>query len=408
MYFIVSTSSTITLQGSNQRNAEATPSLLAVPQTTSSIALRSTPQQMSLDELSISSLPMDNNENSSFQEEMAPHNAIKFQQNSYTDNDDKQSYLLNHQAQLNNLTTESPSEMIISETNRHDIFAHNSVSSHHLDPAKNTIDGACATPDFEMRSIFTLTGEDELETKCTSINGGIDTQPNNDQNSRNVKTFDTETDNVVTEYTTVVVGKVFSSGDALKADTHDEDEEETIYASLDHFNEPSQNPISYNQSRLCPQKNSPSQDIQKEFERDFCSVEDALFNGEQIEVKKGSSLNDETTRIVVNELKSSEGIRITLNFEGNSSSALHNLNSELAITSINCQDETDCDFDINHDDVQTSKIDLGPPNRSIRIVGPEIPENASSNEITDAVLSVDQHGDGNAITLEIDTSTSVI
>ena len=161
---------------------------------------------------------------------------------------------------------------------------------------------------------------------------------------------------------------------------------------------------------LCSQaqKISPSQDIQREFEKDFCSVEEALSKGEEIEMDGASTLNDEKTKMVANDLENSQGVRITLNFNDDSSDNLLNYNSELVTSSVNCKDETDCDLLIDNGDLQVSRTEQDPPNRHITILGSESQEINHLNAAKDNALSVNQYEDNNAITLEIDTSTSVI
>ena len=247
-----------------------------------------------------------------------------------------------------------------------------------------------------------------METRCSNVNGGIEYCVKRDCSFKNFKSFDTETDNVVTEYTTIVVGKVLPSDNTFNRDTDDAEDTQTIYASLEHLNDQSINSTNFVQSLPIPQKMLPSQDIQNEFEKDFCSVEEALSNGDEVEMDVASTVNDDRTTIVANDLDNSQGVRITLNFDDDSSDTLLKYNSEFATSSIGCQDETDCDLLIDNGDVQTSGIGVDPPNRHITIIGSEPQEINPCNAAKANTSSVDQHEDNSAIILEIDTSTSVI
>merc|ERR1712223_2305059 len=161
----------------------------------------------------------------------------------------------------------------------------------------------------------------------------------------------------------------------------------------------------------------PSEDIQKEFEKDFCSVEEAL-GGHREDCQDvpppimGAQIIDDNTDI--RDLENSESVRITINFDEDSDSQLLKYNNELASISspmVLSPEETDCDLLVNDDgnlDIQTLTQTSDPPNRTITIIGPEPIETISSNESNQNVLSINSNEGQSTITLEIDTSTSVI
>ena len=292
------------------------------------------------------------------------------------------------------------------ETNHHHAFVCNYESSANIKDNEFIIDGARATTcDFEMKGITANT--DELETECHLMTNMLGPQFGNP----NSIGLEIETDNVVTEYTTVVVGKVLSTEEnqITKENLCVKDEQETIYASIEHLNESQKEESNYILSRSSSDQSSPSNDIQLDFEKDFCSVEDALFNGAQVDADIASNPNDKTTRIVVeDESQTPEDVDTSLNAIPEVSSCLYALDSELTLRKINLNEETDCDLDIHIDDAHTI---LEPPNRAITIIRPEIVSQSGSSNATEQMVlsSADRRtNETNMITLEIDTTTSVI
>merc|ERR1712223_726759 len=152
----------------------------------------------------------------------------------------------------------------------------------------------------------------------------------------------------------------------------------------------------------------PSEDIQKEFEKDFCSVEEAL-GGNREDCQDvplpiiGAQIIDDNTDI--RDLENSESVRITINFDDDSDSQLLKYNNELASISspmLLSPEETDCDLLVNDDeilDVQTSTQTSDPPNRTITIIGSEHPETILSNEANQNVQSINSNDGQSAITL---------
>ena len=401
------------MQGNHQRNAETTLSYLSE---SPRITLQSTSEALSRNEPSLSNLSNDNNKISNIHGARVISDSVcdqKFWKDPEnfiirSNKQQKQEDVSQTHAQLNSSIrdTEQPCNAFL--TREDNIGEYTKTSSITINGDNSFIDGAGADTGFESVKELSFEDEDELQTRCSNVTNGIDYCTDRDFSFKNFKSFDTETDNVVTEYTTIVVGKVLSPDTTSNRDTDDADETQTIYASLEHLNDQSIDSTNFVQSLSIPQKMSPSQDIQKEFEKDFCSVEEALSNGEDLEMDGASTVIDEILGIGANDLENSRGVRITLNFNDDSSDDLLKYNSEFATSSVDCQDETDCDLLIDNGDVQISRSESDPPNRHITIIGSDSQEIYPSNAENDNARSVDQYEDNNAITLEIDTSTSVI
>ena len=397
------------MQENHQRNVETTLSYLSESRNTPTVTLQSTPEILARNEPSIPNLPNDSNKIPNIQGTRIIPDSVCNQKFAYTNEQQKQEDVSQTHAQLNSSRGDIEQLCSASVTREDTIGEYTNTSSITINSDDRFIDGAGADTGFESIKEINLEDEDELETRCSSVNGVIEYSMKRDYSFNNFKSFDTETDNVVTEYTTIVVGKVLPSDNTSNRDTDDAEETQTIYASLEHLNDQSINSTNFVQSLSIPQKVSPSQDIQNEFEKDFCSVEEALSNGEELEIDAAAStVNDERTRIVANDLENSQGVRITLNFDDDSSDTLLKYNSEFSTGSAGCQDETDCDLLIENGDVQSSGIRSDPPNRHITIIGSEPLVINPGNAEKDNTPTVDEHEGNSAIILEIDTSTSVI
>ena len=282
----------------------------------------------------------------------------------------------------------------------------------HSDGSLNSLsdfDGACIAANHETQSSKDIEHTNDIQSATLGArleeNLGL---------ASNFKHFEAETDKVVTEYTTIVVNKVISSEDGLNSDAIDSNaEEDTIYTTIDHSFDhlPSTNPTGYDHSfNLSPSKSSPSQDIQNEFEKDFCSVKDVLFNDDEA---SANITNAQEIKPDNKDLEDSNGVRITLNFDGDACSSLLRYNTEQGASIYYPPDETDCDLDVTtFDNVQIPTADnTDPPNRQIKIVGTTLTIDTSSPTTATETHRVDenrQEDDRNAVTLEIDTSTSVI
>ena len=437
------------LHGAPLRNVESTPpsllsvlqtspsSLLPIPQTSPSINPLRQPivNSVSLNEPSSLSIPKDTNVRglSNIRDERIPQATLNIQQPHFQTANIKKVYDLEvpkGKTRLSSLNSNASQRASISDFDSCTLVSpHANMFSNPLDDdddSSHVIDGACATSDFKSECLFNVTTI-ESPTDSKRVASGMESYLEEDQCVRNLKSFDNETaDNVVTEYTTIVVGKVLSPEENTR---RNKDEKETIYASIEHVDETSPNTISYQQCSLRSPSldaqdesnkdffsvdvndrtnyhecslNSPSRDIQKEFEKDFFSVENVLFNNEEPNDVDETSRLDTKTKV----LGDSDGVRITLNFEGDTGSSVIRYDNEF-VQGVNCQDETDCDLEI----LETSnsrRTETDPPNRSITILGPTETVNGTTREASQPILTIGNQEDNNAVILEIDTSTSVI
>ena len=302
----------------------------------------------------------------------------------------------------------------INETRNNPLFGADNGSNlvTHSDGSLNSLsdfDGACIATNHETQSSKDIehTINFNSETLSPRLEGNLEL-------TSNFKHFEAETDKVVSEYTTIVVNKVIPSEDGLNYDATDiAAEEDTIYTTIDHSSDyiPSTNPTGCDHSfNLSSNKSSPSQDIQNEFEKDFCSVKDVLFNDDEA---SANITNAQEIKPENKDLEDSNGVRITLNFDGDACSSLLRYNTEQGASIYYPPDETDCDLDVTtFDNVQIPTADnTDPPNRQIKIVGTTLTIDTSSPTTATETHRVDenrQEDDRNAVTLEIDTSTSVI
>lgn len=424
LFFInSSSSSTITaLRGNTHRNIETTPSLSSLSQiNTGSQAtiLHTVPPQAQLPQSSVSSYPLSSDDGirSLNLEHINRSKGSSEQQNMPISNDI-------HQLQEPSPNTEARcssevAKIPISPTpSRYDSVMNETSFTHIEGDDRQHTEGACANAHIKLNQTSIVKDEEE---KIVDKSNSINHQDSNETfgfSIEDAKSLDPETDNHVAEYTTVVVGKVFSAKELNEnIGTKYSQDDQTIYASIEHINSNSSQSPSMNYSLSKPFKESPSQDIQKEFEKDFCSVEEAL-GGNREDCQDvplpimGAQIIDDNTDI--RDLENSESVRITINFDDDSDSQLLKYNNELASVSsqmVLSSEETDCDLLANDDgdlDVQTLTQTSDPPNRTITIVGSEPLETISSNESNQNVQSINSNEGQSAITLEIDTSTSVI
>ena len=302
----------------------------------------------------------------------------------------------------------------INDTRNNPLFGADSCSNFvtHSDGSLNSLsdfDGACIATSHETQSSKDIEHTNDFQgaTLSPRLEEDLDL-------ASNFKHFEAETDKVVTEYTTIVVNKVISSEDGLNYDATDiAAEEDTIYTTIDHSGDylPSTNPTGCDHSfNSSSNKSSPSQDIQNEFEKDFCSVKDVLFNDDEA---SANITNAQEIKPENKDLEDSNGVRITLNFDGDACSSLLRYNTEQGASIYYPPDETDCDLDVTtFDNVQIPTADnTDPPNRQIKIVGTTLTIDTSSPTTATYIHRDDerrQEDDRNAVTLEIDTSTSVI
>ena len=293
------------------------------------------------------------------------------------------------------------------------------ISYSHI--GKGNSEGACASVDLLFDQLSSDVNERKLQHGGSDIIQMQESQEMHELGVGNTKSLDQETDNIVTEYTTVVVGKVFSSNDSDEsALIKQSEDDQTIYASIEHLNDIGSDPTNLQYSLSNAFMESPSQDIQKEFEKDFYSVEEALGGKEEgvDDIKCVTSISTETTecKTIDKDLENSESVRITINFDEDSNSQLLKYNNELASIppqTLFSQEETDCDLIVNGNDsditdVQNLMGQSEPPNRTITIIGSEPREIMSSTNINQNVQPLNTNEGQSAITLEIDTSTSVI
>ena len=300
----------------------------------------------------------------------------------------------------------------INETRNNPLFGADNASNvvAHSDGSLDSLsdfDGACMTANHETQKSKSSEHTNNFQSGAMDFVFEENLGP-----SSNFKHFEAETDKVVTEYTTIVVNKVISSEDGLNYDATDiAAEEDTIYTTIDHSSDylPSTNPTGCDHS-FNLSSNKPSQDIQNEFEKDFCSVKDVLFNDDESPV---NITNAQEIKPDNKDLEDSNGVRITLNFDGDSCSSLLRYNTDQGASVYYPPDETDCDLDVTtFDNVQIPTADnTDPPNRQIKIVGTTLTIDTSFPTTATETHRVDenrQEDDRNAVTLEIDTSTSVI
>ena len=419
------------LPGNNQRNVESTPSLSSISLINTSsrtTTVQNAPQPSSSHELSVSSyVPSSDDGTKSINQDhiiIATHSFSEPRQTYSSCNNDQESRELSfYKPSHSNIQEVTPKRASKSGLNDYSPSMQNEISSNNHGNGENDehIEGACANYNSESYEPLDVKDKEELQSKRPNNENGHKRRQIHGHSFNKDKSFDAETDNVVTEYTTIVVGKVFQTNDfSDDADATYNEDDQTIYASLEHLNQMSSNSLSAHNSLSTPFKTSPSDDIQKEFEKDFCSVEEALgVNDQNAEIKASLSTdnkpNDEKSNNDGKDLENLEGVRITINFDDDSDSQLLKYNNELAaISSSNMfsQDETDCDLIMNatdsDTDVKTFMQASDPPNRTITIIGSEPRETGSCNDTTQNVQSIDSNEGQSAITLEIDTSTSVI
>ena len=413
-FYNSTSSSTITaLRENNHRNEETTPSLSSLSQ------INISSQASTLQTEPSRSPSSDDSSRAKHQGRLNSSRKLpESQKLSSTKKNDKCLRDMSPTRQINS----SPKEAIPTQE------GHTESNEYHTDEkhisfghiGKGNIEGACASVDLLSDQLLSDVDEQRLQNEGSDIHIQ-DTQEMYELGVGNAKSIDQETDNIVTEYTTVVVGKVFSSNASQDNEAINQSEsDQTIYASIEHLNEIASNSANLQYSLTSPFIESPSQDIQKEFEKDFCSVEEAL-GGKQEDVDDIKCITTISTEMIDSktnnkDLENSESVRITINFDDDSNSQLLKYNNDLASIppqTLVLQDETDCDLIVSGNDneiadVQNQMGQSDPPNRPITIIGSEPREMMSSTNTNQNVQPLNTNEGQSAITLEIDTSTSVI